>query len=159
MEINLEGKVGRLVAKQKLPISIDEAWAFFSDPKNLSKITPKQLNFNILFGADKSIFSGQIIQYKVSPLPFYRTTWVTEITHAEAPNYFVDEQRYGPYDFWHHKHFFTSIPEGVEIEDIVDFKVPFGRIGKIFSKRLIRKELQKIFNFRNQQLKTMFGQV
>lgn len=157
MDFESKGKVYRISSTHKVPINIKEAWEFFSNPTNLATITPDSLNFKILSGAEDSIFKGQIIQYKVKPFPFYATIWVTEITYMEKEKYFVDEQRYGPYSFWHHKHFFKSIPGGVEMTDIVDYKVPFGWIGRILSAPLIKKELKKIFTYRNQKLTTLFG--
>ena len=94
-------KLYQLKTKQKLPISVIKAWDFFSNPKNLKEITPKEMNFKILSGADKSIFAGQIIQYKVTPILGISTKWVTEITHVKDKEYFVDEQRFGPYSLWH----------------------------------------------------------
>jgi len=151
------GKVSRLSASQKIPISLKEAWEFFSSPKNLVKITPSKLNFKILSGAETEIYPGQIIQYKVNPLPFLSSTWVTEITHMKKEEYFVDEQRYGPYEFWHHKHFLKPIDGGVEMKDVVDFKVPFGWFGKKLSHFFIERELQQIFTYRNNKLTELFG--
>jgi len=157
MKVASVGKVYRLSASQKIPIDIKVAWAFFSSPKNLETITPDKLKFKILSGADTEIYPGQIIQYKVSPFPFFTSIWVTEITHVKEDEYFVDEQRYGPYEFWHHKHFFKSIPGGVEIYDIVDFKVPFGWLGRKLTKGFIERELQQIFTYRNNKLTELFG--
>ena len=98
-------KLYQLKTKQNIPISIDKAWSFFSNPENLKEITPKEMNFTIISGANRSIYSGQIIQYKVTPMLGISTKWVTEITHVKEKEYFVDEQRFGPYALWHHKHF------------------------------------------------------
>lgn len=155
--IDSRGSISRISTVQKLPIDLSKAWDFFSSPKNLAKITPSELNFNTILGGDSKAFPGQIIEYKVSPLPLYSVSWVTEITHLEKEHYFVDEQRFGPYAFWHHKHFFKQIPGGVEMKDLVDFKIPFGILGKIFLKRLIHKELTKIFKYRNDKLVELFG--
>jgi len=115
---------------QNLPISRQEAWEFLSNPKNLKIITPDYMGFSIESGADKSIFAGQIIQYIVTPVLGIKAKWVTEITHVEHGHFFVDEQRYGPYSFWHHKHFIKEIPGGVEMEDIIDYKIPLGILGQ-----------------------------
>ena len=104
----------RLTARQKLPITRQTAWEFLSDPANLKVITPPKMGFEILCGADRPMFAGQIIQYRVRPFPGYATKWVTEITHVEKGSYFVDEQRFGPYALWHHKHFIHEVTEGVE---------------------------------------------
>src|SRR5690242_12413043 len=124
-------KLYSIHTKQKLPITIDIAWEFFSDPKNLNTITPDSMKFETISGDDRKMFSGQIIHYKISPFPFITMQWVTEITHLENKQFFVDEQRFGPYSFWHHKHFFSEIDGGVLMEDIVHYKVPFGIIGQL----------------------------
>jgi len=157
MNIVSIGKVYRLSTSQKIPINLKEAWSFFSSPKNLQAITPKKLKFTILSGADRAIYPGQVIQYKVSPFLFYTAIWVTEITHVKEEEYFVDEQRYGPYEFWHHKHFFKAIPGGVELQDVVDFKVPFGWLGRKLTKGFIERELQQVFTYRNNKLTELFG--
>lgn len=152
-------KLYQLHSKQALPITKKEAWDFLSSPANLKVITPDHMGFNILTGADRSMFPGQIIQYKVSPFPGYTTKWVTEITHVVDGAYFVDEQRFGPYALWHHKHFLKTIDEGVEMEDIIDYKVPFGILGQWAHPLLVRKQLTKIFKYREQKLTELFGKV
>ena len=97
-------------SEQNLPIDINEAWEFLSDPKNLKTITPDYMRFDIISGADRKMFPGQIIQYILTL--FSRFSLVTEITHVEHERYFVDEQRFGPYSFWHHKHFIEEISMG-----------------------------------------------
>ena len=158
MKFNTKGIIHRLTAVQQLPITTERAWDFFSSPKNLATITPDKMNFKILSGAETSVFAGQIIQYKVNPLPFFSVTWVTEITQVEHLKFFIDEQRYGPYSFWHHKHFIKPIKGGVEMEDIVDYKVPFGWFGRTLTKRFIQKELRQIFDYRNKKLIELFGE-
>ena len=125
-------KLYTLHTKQNLPISVDEAWTFLSSPENLKTITPYYMGFHILSGADREMFPGQIIQYIVTPVLGIKTKWVTEITHVKDKSYFVDEQRFGPYALWHHKHFIRPIEGGVEMEDIVDYKLPFGWIAFLF---------------------------
>ena len=117
------------------------------------------MGFNILSGDDKPMFPGQIIQYKVSPFPGYTTKWVTEITHVKEGEYFVDEQRFGPYALWHHKHFIKSIEDGVEMEDIIDYKIPFGIIGEWAHPILVKKQLLQIFKYREQKLTELFGKI
>lgn len=150
-------KLYRLHHKQYLPISKNEAWEFLSNPRNLATITPDHMGFNIISGADKNMYPGQIIQYIVKPFPFYSTKWVTEITHVQEGHYFVDEQRFGPYDLWHHKHFLKEKGEGVEMEDIIDYKVPFGILGRLANRLFIKKQLHQIFEYRKNKLETLFG--
>jgi len=150
-------KLYQVHSKQALPIDKKTAWEFLSDPKNLKKITPERMGFNILSGADRTMFAGQIIQYKVSPFPGYTTKWVTEITHVQEGDYFVDEQRFGPYALWHHKHFISEIDGGVIMEDIIDYKVPLGILGQIAHPIIVKKQLSQIFKFREQRLTEIFG--
>jgi len=83
--------------------------------------------------------------------------WVTEITHVIENEYFVDEQRIGPYSFWHHKHFITPISGGVEAEDKVGYELPLGLLGKIMNQLIIQKKLNEIFSYRKDKLTSLFG--
>ncbi len=148
-----------LHAKQNIPISKEKAWEFLSDPKNLKVITPDYMGFHILSGADRPMFAGQIIQYIVTPIAKLKTKWVTEITHVKEGSYFVDEQRFGPYSLWHHKHFIREIDGGVEMEDIIDYKVPFGFIGRLFHPLLVKPKLKEIFEYRRKKLIELFGEI
>ena len=159
MKFSSKGIVYRLSSKQRLPITMDEAWVFLSNPKNLKIITPDYMSFDIISGIDKPMFSGQIIQYIVTPILGIKTTWVTEITHVVDKKYFVDEQRFGPYALWHHKHFIHPIEGGVEMEDIIDYKVPFGFIGRLVHPFLVKSKLTEIFNYRTKKLIELFGEI
>ncbi|GAB5563778.1 MAG: SRPBCC family protein [Winogradskyella sp.] len=150
-------KIYTLHKKQNLPISVDEAWKFLSSPKNLKTITPDYMGFNILSGADRPMYPGQIIQYIVTPVLGIKTKWVTEITHVKDKKYFVDEQRFGPYALWHHKHFINEIDGGVEMEDIIDYKVPFGLLGQLVHPIIVKPKLEEIFNYRTKKLEELFG--
>lgn len=150
-------KIYTLKSIQRLPISIDKAWEFFSDPKNLNTITPDYMGFKTLSGDDRSMFPGQIIQYIVTPVLGIPMKWVTEITHVQKQKYFVDEQRFGPYALWHHKHFFKEIPGGIEMEDIVDYKIPMGILGQMVHPILVQPKLKEIFDYRTQKLTELFG--
>ena len=151
-------KIYTLHSKQDLPISLDEAWEFLSNPKNLKVITPDYMGFKTLSGDDRPMFAGQIIQYIVTPVMGIPMKWVTEITHVQDKKYFVDEQRFGPYALWHHKHFLKEIPGGVEMEDIVDYKVPMGILGQMVHPFLVKPKLKEIFDFRRQKLIELFGE-
>lgn len=150
-------KLYRLHRKQNLPITVNEAWDFLSDPKNLKTITPDYMGFNILSGADRPMYAGQIIQYIVTPVLGIKTKWVTEITHVIDKHYFVDEQRFGPYSLWHHKHFIKAIENGVEMEDIIDYKIPMGILGQLMHPLIVRPKLEEIFNYRTKKLEALFG--
>ena len=150
-------KIYTLHKKQKLPITVELAWEFLSSPKNLKTITPDYMGFNILAGADRPMYPGQIIQYSVTPVLGIKTKWVTEITHVRENEYFVDEQRFGPYALWHHKHFIKAIEGGVEMEDIIDYKVPMGILGQLAHPILVKPKLEEIFNYRTKKLEELFG--
>ncbi len=150
-------KIHRLHKKQNLPITKEQAWAFLSDPKNLKTITPDHMGFDIISGADRPMFAGQIIQYEVTPILGIKTKWVTEITHVVHNEYFVDEQRFGPYALWHHKHFIKEIDEGVEMEDIIDYKLPMGFLGQLGHPLLVKPKLKEIFEYRSKKLEEIFG--
>lgn len=142
---------------QVLPISPVQAWEFFSDPRNLPAITPPRMAFRILSDPPPRIFPGLILRYSVRVLPGIRTEWVSEITHLRAPEFFVDEQRSGPYRFWHHAHFLRPVDGGMEIEDRVHYALPCGPMGDLFAGALVRRELEAIFAFRARALQERFG--
>lgn len=151
-------KLYTLYSKQKLPISKQKAWSFLSDPANLKIITPDYMSFDIVSGADRPMFPGQIIQYIVTPIAGLKTKWVTEITHVNEGEYFVDEQRFGPYALWHHKHFIKEIEGGIEMEDVVDYKLPYGFLGRLVHPFLVAPKLKEIFSYRRDKLKELFGE-
>ena len=151
-------KIYRLRSLQNLPISRKEAWNFLSDPKNLKVITPDYMGFEILSGGDRPMYPGQIIQYLVTPIAGVKTKWVTEITHVKEGEYFVDEQRFGPYSLWHHKHFIKPIDGGVEMEDIIDYKLPFGFLGQLVHPFMVKSKLDEIFEYRRKKLIDLFGE-
>ena len=151
-------KIYTVHKKQQLPITVDEAWKFLSNPRNLKIITPSYMSFDIISGAEKPMFAGQIIQYLVTPILGIKTKWVSEITHFEEKKYFVDVQLYGPYALWHHKHFINKIDGGVELEDIIDYKVPLGILGQMVHPLIVAPKLKEIFEYRKQALNELFGE-
>lgn len=133
---------------QVLPTTLDAAWNFFSTPANLNEITPAYMEFKIRSNSgDGNIFAGQIITYTVKPLLGIPIFWMTEITHVKDGEYFVDEQRFGPYAFWHHTHFFREVRDGVEMTDIVHYKLPFGIAGRL-ANTFVKMRLENLFNHR-----------
>lgn len=147
----------RIERTQVLPISLEEAWAFFSSPKNLAKITPKELGFVVHGNVPEVMYPGLFIEYTVSPLLGIPMRWVTEITHVREGSYFVDEQRVGPYAIWNHEHFFESVPGGVKMTDVVHYKVPLGILGNLVHPWLVRPKLEQIFSYRWAANERMFG--
>lgn len=143
---------------QKIPATIDQVWDFISSPANLKKITPEYMGFNITSKMlTEKMYPGMIISYKVSPVLGIKMTWVTEITQVKDKEYFVDEQRVGPYSMWHHEHKIEPIEGGVLMTDIVSYKPPFGILGSIANHILIKKQLQEIFDYRTVAMEKMFG--
>ncbi len=142
---------------QKVPISIHEAWSFFSNPLNLKEITPPHLNLVVTNEMPEKMHAGMIITYVVEPLLKIKMNWVTEIANMQEPFYFVDEQRFGPYKFWHHQHIFKEIDGGVEVTDIVHYKIRAGIFSSLINKLIVKNELQKIFSYRTEVLLKKFG--
>jgi ligand-binding SRPBCC domain-containing protein len=152
------GRLYRIQRTQHLPIDIRTAWDFFSDCRNLSKITPDYLDFRFAAEAPESMYEGLLITYKIRPVLGIPITWVTEITHIDEPSLFVDEQRLGPYRFWHHTHLFRPMAGGVEMEDIVHYALPFGPLGSALHLLRVKGQLEGIFNYRELVLKQLFGE-
>jgi len=150
-------KLYSIQSTQLLPISIQKAWEFFSNPNNLPLITPPSLGFKIVSEVPKKMYPGMIITYTVTPILSIPVSWVTEITQVQEPQLFVDEQRFGPYRFWHHKHFFREIEDGVEMHDMVHYALPLGFLGRIVIDLVVKPKLESIFNYRREVLEKMFG--
>ena len=143
---------------QKIPSTIDKVWDFISKPGNLKKITPGYMGFDITSqNGEEKMYPGMIISYKVSPVFGIKMTWVTEITHVREKEYFVDEQRIGPYSMWHHEHKIEKIDGGVLMTDIISYQPPFWFLGNLANSVLIKKQLKEIFDFRKKAVEEMFG--
>jgi ligand-binding SRPBCC domain-containing protein len=150
-------KVKKLVYSQKLPITLYDAWDFLSSPDNLALITPKSMKFKIIDWDKKKAYPGQIIQYTLNPGFGLKIKWVTEVTQVRENTYFIDEQRFGPYSFWHHKHFIQEINNGILMDDIIHYKIPFGFIGETLNTIYVQNKLNKIFKYRSNKLNEIFG--
>lgn len=150
-------KLYKLERKQNLNITIEEAWDFFSNPRNLSKITPDGMGFIITNEPPEKMVPGMIITYKIKALAGINMNWVTEITYMQPPYMFVDEQRFGPYKFWHHTHNFKSAGNKTEMTELVYYGVPFGILGQIVHPIIVRPKLEDIFNFRYKMLDDYFN--
>lgn len=152
-------KAYHLNFEQKIPLTLTEAWDFFSLPSNLAKITPSEMRFTITSDEEQSrhMYPGLIITYKVSPVLGIKLNWMTEITHVSEGKYFIDEQRFGPYQFWHHQHHFKATEGGTEMKDIITYGLPFGPLGRIANSLFVADKLQQIFAFRKQKVIELFG--
>jgi ligand-binding SRPBCC domain-containing protein len=147
---------------QRLPISLEKAWDFFSNPMNLKEITPQHLGFFVTSDPEfsgRKMYAGQVITYTVKPILGIPLFWMTEITHVQENQFFVDEQRVGPYALWHHQHHFKAIPGGVEMTDLVHYRVPLGWLGDFANWLFVRAQLKTIFDFRTTKLEALFGKL
>jgi ligand-binding SRPBCC domain-containing protein len=141
---------------QLLPIDIDTAWDFFSDPGNLSIITPPNMDFEFLSSPHGETYAGMIFCYTLRPLFGVKVNWTTEITHLNKPHIFVDEQRFGPYRFWHHQHIFKEVENGVEMQDIVHYLLPHIQFTGLVNRFIVAPRLRRIFDFRHDALDRIF---
>lgn len=147
-----------LTAKQKVNVSVEKAWEFFSSPDNLEKLTPSEMGFSVTSGKPKKAYPGQIITYKVSVVKGVRLNWVTELTQVKENCFFIDEQRFGPYKMWHHEHSFKKVDENsCIVGDKVSYKLPLGLLGKLAHVLFVKRQLRGIFEFRNKQIVKIFS--
>jgi len=151
-------KVYTIKAVQIIPVELAVAWNFFSNSANLQSITPGNIGFKVTSEqqGDK-VYAGQIIEYKVSPVLGLSFYWMTEITHVVPGSYFVDEQRFGPYSLWHHQHHFRVVEGGVEMTDIVHYKIPFWFLGDMANVLFVKKKVKEVFDFRYKKVEALFG--
>ena len=151
-------KTYQLKYEQLIPISLEKAWDFFSSPLNLEKITPPEMGFVVTsdYAPGAKIYPGMIITYTVKPLFGIRLRWMTEITHVKENEYFVDEQRFGPYALWHHQHHFKEVNDGVMMTDIVNYAIPYGFIGRVANDLTVNNKLQDVFEYRRRKIEEMW---
>lgn len=142
---------------QIVPGSIEKVWVFFSSPKNLNLLTPSDMQFEIITDVESvSMYAGQLIQYNISPFAGIKMPWVTEITQVKHQTYFIDEQRFGPYAFWHHQHHFEECEEGILMTDHLHYKLPMGFLGKLFAGNFVSQKIERIFDYRQQAVDNYF---
>lgn len=150
--------VHTLQTKQIIRASMAEAWTFFSNPRNLAKITPPEMGFEVLTpNLPPHIYAGMMIAYRVRPLLGIPMTWLSEITLVEQGTRFIDEQRVGPYAVWHHEHAFHDLGDGrVEMEDRATYVLPFAPLGDLVHPWLVKPQLERIFAFREKAVRELF---
>ena len=146
----------QLEFKQFLPVTIEEAWEFFSSPKNLEIITPAGINFKILSELPEKIYPGLLIKYQIGILRGTRFNWLTEITDVKQYEFFVDEQRKGPYHYWRHEHYFSKWDTGVLMTDRLYYDIGRSALGWLAGDVFVHKKVKTIFNFRRNKLETLF---
>ena len=143
--------------KQIIKTDIDTLWSFVSRPKNLNKITPSDIGFQIINQSSEKMEEGMIITYKIIPFFNIKTSWITEISHVSKNKKFIDHQLHGPYKFWHHQHIFKVInSESTEMIDIITYMPPFGVLGDLVNAFFIKKKLKNIFDYREEILNNFF---
>lgn len=152
-------KLYTLHAEQRLPIPPRQAWDFFADPRNLAEITPPSLGFRITLELPPRMHAGMIVTYRVTPLFGVPVGWVTEITHVREPRFFVDEQRFGPYRFWHHQHHFREVDGGTEVRDLVHYALPRLPAAGLARWMVVEPRLRRIFAHRREVLAQRFGTI
>jgi len=151
--------IHQLKREQQLNCDIETAWKFFSSANNLSKITPKDMNFTVRTKMKSDeIYEGMIIDYYVSPLLGIKMDWQTEITQVSHLRSFTDFQKKGPYKLWNHFHEFIPNEKGVLIKDTVDYELPLGFLGEIAHGLFVKSKLKNIFSYRFNILEQMFNQ-
>lgn len=158
VKITKHSGIYTLSTEQVLDVSLEKAWGFFSAPQNLEKITPSHMGFQITSEVNKKAYAGQVITYKVGILPGIKSSWVTEITQVKEQEFFIDEQRFGPYKMWHHEHWFEEISEEKTLmKDKISYKIPFGFLGHLAQSIFIKKQLKNIFEHRYETLANLFN--
>jgi len=150
-------KLYTLDQTQDFPISVAEAWEFFSAPANLDSITPPDVAFHLTGDHSGPMYESRILTYRITIAPLVTVNWVTEIKAIDEGRSFVDEQRSGPYAFWHHRHTFEAIPGGVRMNDLIHYAVPVGLLGGLTHPLIVRPKLERIFNYRRAELARRFG--
>jgi ligand-binding SRPBCC domain-containing protein len=141
---------------QVLPMDLEQAWSFFCDPANLARITPPSMEFRLTSSPRGEIHPGMILTYSLRPLFGIKVDWTTEITHLQKPFFFIDEQRFGPYRFWHHQHHFRQVDDGIEMYDLVHYLLPHMQFTRLVNRCLVAPKLKRIFDFRQRALQEIF---
>ncbi len=148
--------MNRIEAKQWIDADLDTTWSFFSDPRNLLKLTPPEMKMRIKTDLPERMYPGMVISYQVAPLMGISLPWTSKINAVKEKQYFTDDMIEGPFSIWHHQHFFREKDGGTEIHDIVDYKVPLGFIGQLFHPILVKKRVQEIFKYREEIVNQIF---
>lgn len=153
----MTARLRRLERRQRLPLAQSAAWEFFADPANLARITPPNLGFEVTSPLPERMYAGMVVTYRVRPFGNLGVPWVTEITQVREPEFFVDEQRSGPYRFWHHQHHFAAVADGIEMTDLVHYQLPYGWLGDLLAGSAVERRVTAIFAHRQQVLAQLFG--
>ena len=150
------GRSHRMERTQIIPRPRDEVFGFFSDASNLQRITPAFVGFEILTAGPLVIGAGARIDYRLK-LYGVPVRWETQIETFDAGVAFSDIQLKGPYRSWHHRHVFADVPGGTRMDDTVDYELPFGPLGEVARLLFVARSLEKIFDYRAEQIGAIFG--
>lgn len=148
--------IHHLCRTTSVPAPVEVVWDFIATPKNLNLITPQNLSFTILSEAPEKMYEGLLIRYRVSIPLFGKWSWLTEIKHIRDRKSFVDEQRSGPYRLWYHYHEVKPYSDGTNIIDEVTYQMPLGFLGDLVNTMIIKRQLDEIFNYREEVFKKIF---
>jgi hypothetical protein len=139
--------VQRLEREAIVPRPVDEVFAFFAEARNLERITPPWLGFTLLTPEPIEMRRGTLIEYRLT-LHHLPIRWLTRIEEWQENRWFVDRQVRGPYRVWHHRHEFEVVSEGTLVRDLVHYAIPLGPIGRAAQVAFVRRDLARIFDFR-----------
>lgn len=142
---------------QRIPVTPEEAWEFFSLPDNLARITPPEMFFRITSGGGQPIREGMVLNYTLYPFMLLPVEWATEITKVSKPDFFEDRQLRGPYEVWRHRHLFRAIADGVEMTDLVDYQLPLGFFGDLVDGLIVGRRLDEVFAYRRRRIGEILG--
>ncbi len=146
----------QLKRTQLIRTDFQTCWDYFSAPGNLHVITPDYIDFRVHTAVPEKLYEGLIIRYTIRPILGIPLTWISEIKTWREDRYFVDEQRRGPYKLWHHEHHFREVEGGVEMTDVITYRMPFGVFGRLVHWLFIRRQLERIFDYRCQKADELF---
>ena len=150
-------KIHELYRKQTISTDLDKAWEFIRTPRNLNRITPDDMSFEIVSDLPEEMYNGLLIEYRIGIPIIGKQIWLSELKHIRERHSFVDEQRFGPYKFWYHYHEIREVDSGVCFIDRVSYIMPFGPFGPIARAFYVKKQLNKIFDYRREAMQKYLG--
>jgi ligand-binding SRPBCC domain-containing protein len=155
--LNNTVKIYQLYRRQTLGMTRKQAWEFFSSPHFLNDITPDFFHVDITSPVPDEIYAGLMISYQMKAVWGIRMSWLSEISHCQKPLRFIYQQRIGPFEFWSHEVCLNECPDGIVVEDIVFYAMPYGWLGGLLHDLLIGDKLKRIFDTRHDYLETKWG--
>jgi ligand-binding SRPBCC domain-containing protein len=147
----------RLHRRQVVGGVLTDVFGFFKSPGNLEALTPPWLGFRVMHASDAEVLEGTHIAYRLR-LRGIPIRWESRITEFQENVMFADEQLVGPYRRWYHRHLFRAVPDGVAIEDVVEYQLPFGVLGRLAHAMFVRRQLHQIFDYRAAVIGARFPQ-